>query len=100
MTAIQFGKFLIVLGLLLFASGSRAQNNPEQKPHYIGKASMSADGTITLDLFMTGDGKPLDGHFTYKTDDRDYQTIIRHVGGIKPGETKPVPPFPDKRDGG
>jgi hypothetical protein len=61
---------------------------------------MSADGTITLNLFMTGDGKPLDAQFTYKTDDPNYQMIRRHVGGIKSGEIKPVPPFPDQRKGG
>jgi hypothetical protein len=84
-----------VVGMLVSASASLGQSNPQQKPQYIGEALMAADGTISVDLFMTGDGQPLHGHFIYKTTDRDYQMIIRHLGGIKPGETKPVPPFPN-----
>jgi hypothetical protein len=83
------------VGMLVSANASLGQSNSQQKPQYIGEALMAADGTISVDLFMTGDGTPLHGHFIYKTTDRDYEMIIRHLGGIKPGETKPVPPFPN-----
>ena len=28
--------------------------------------------------------------------DNNYQQIIDHVGGLKPGETKSIPPWPDQ----
>jgi hypothetical protein len=100
MMAVRLGKFIVAIGLLLVCTGSWGQSNSDQRPQYIGKASMSADGTIALSLFMTGDGKHADAQFTYKTNDPNYQMIIRHVGGIKPGEIKPVPPFPDQKKAG
>jgi len=27
---------------------------------------------------------------------QDYDEILKHLGGLKPGESKPVPPFPEK----
>jgi hypothetical protein len=63
---------------------------------YIGSATMSADGTITLHLDRTSDGHFLNGTFTYKVDDPDYQKTLAHIGGLKPGETKPVKPWPDQ----
>ena len=33
---------------------------------------------------------------TYKPDDPKYPEIVKHLGGIKPGETKPVPAFPEE----
>jgi hypothetical protein len=63
---------------------------------YIGTATMSDDGTIALKLVMTGDGTPADALLTYKTDSPDYQEILHHLGGMKPDETKPVTPGPDR----
>jgi hypothetical protein len=61
---------------------------------YIGSATMAADGTITLHLTRTADGKFAEGVLTYKIGDPDYQDVLAHLGGMKPGETKPVPPWP------
>jgi hypothetical protein len=63
---------------------------------YIGSATMSSDGTITLHLNRTSDGQFLDATFTYKVGDPDYQKTLAHIGGLKPGETKPVRPWPEK----
>ena len=61
----------------------------------IGQAVMSADGTITMDLRAEGPGGAVgDARFVYPPDHKDYQMILKHLGGMKPGETKPVPPFP------
>lgn len=35
-----------------------------------------------------------DALLTYPPDHKDYAMILKHLGGIKPGESKPVPPFP------
>jgi hypothetical protein len=34
---------------------------------------------------------------TYPPSHPQYREILEHVGGLKPGETKPCPPFPDQR---
>jgi hypothetical protein len=36
-----------------------------------------------------------DGFLTYPPSDPQYAEILRHLGGLKPGETKSVPPWPD-----
>ncbi len=63
----------------------------------IGTATLQADGTLELALRAVAP----DGTFgeallrVPPTDDR-YEGMIEHLGGIKPGESKPVPPFPDE----
>jgi hypothetical protein len=65
-------------------------------PAYIGSATMSADGTITLHLNRTADGQFLDGTLTYRVGDPDYRETLDHIGQLKPGETRPVRPWPEK----
>ena len=57
---------------------------------------MPPDGTIHLRLRapLPGGGSG-EGEFDYKPGDPDYQQILAHLGGLKPGETKPVRPWPD-----
>jgi hypothetical protein len=65
-----------------------------ENPSSIGVATMSADGTITLQLRAEGAGGTMgDAVFVYRPGDRMYEEIKRHIGNIKPGETKPVPPW-------
>lgn len=64
---------------------------------YTGTATMKEDGTIRL-VYKT-EGKAGLGAsvvIEYKPQDEDYQKILDHVGGLKVGETKGVPPWPDK----
>ena len=56
----------------------------------IGTAVMGLDGTITLNL-RSPDGA--EGLLVYKKNDPQYARIYSHLGGIKPGEHKPVPAF-------
>lgn len=60
----------------------------------IGTASMSPAGAVTLQLRADSDGALGDALLEYLPDDPDYDAIIRHLDGIRPGEQKPVPPFP------
>ena len=63
----------------------------------IGAASMASDGTVYLQLRAEGsNGEVGDAMFTYKPGEPRYQQIIEHVGGLKPGESKPMPPWPKK----
>lgn len=59
----------------------------------IGIASMSEDGTIHLQLRAETDGILGDCFLSYAPDHDEYQEIFDHLGGLKPGEYKPVPPW-------
>ena len=58
---------------------------------------MTADYTVTLKLrAVSDDGAIGEASFTYSPMDEDYESIVSHIGGINPGESKPVPPWPQK----
>jgi hypothetical protein len=61
-------------------------------PGSIGTALMGADGTITLNI-RSGPGAPLAGVLASRPGDVNYARILSHVGGMTPGEKKPVPPW-------
>lgn len=62
----------------------------------IGKAWMERDGTIVLQLRAEGPGGAVgDALLRYPANHREYDRVMRHLGGLKPGETKPVPPWPE-----
>lgn len=81
--------------------GDEARRQNKAKPEFpepkgpIGTATMNADGTIDLRLRTQG---PVEGEATirYNPDDKQYQEIQRHLGGIKRGETKDVQPWSDQ----
>lgn len=56
---------------------------------------MLEDGTLVLTLRAETDGIVGDGQVRYAPDDPHYEEVLRHLGGMKPGEKKPVPPFPE-----
>ncbi|MCU0700075.1 MAG: hypothetical protein MUC96_26505 [Myxococcaceae bacterium] len=61
----------------------------------IGSATMQADGTLELMLRAEGPGGMVgDALVRYPPTHPEYQTVLAHLGGLKPGESKPVPPFP------
>ena len=62
----------------------------------IGFAQMLENGTITLTLVARAEGIIGDAQFIYDPEHKDYQMVLEHIGGIKPGEIKNVPPWPDK----
>ena len=59
---------------------------------YVGTAKMERDGTIILDLRAQGGGMAL---LRYAPDHEQYHEILNHIGGLKPGEEKPVRPWRD-----
>ncbi len=62
----------------------------------IGTATMESDGTIVLRLRAEdGNGMVGQGRITYPPTHKSYQDVLRHLGGLKKGEEKPVPPWPD-----
>ena len=81
-----------ILGFLLLlalpASAATLQQDC-RGPGSIGTALMSADGTITLTISTPGQ----QGAAAYHPGDPQYTRILSHVGGLRPGQKKPVPPF-------
>ena len=64
----------------------------------IGVATMETDGTIVLRLRATAPGGVRgEGYFRYPPGDKDYESVLEHLGGLRPGESKPVPPWPDPK---
>jgi hypothetical protein len=53
----------------------------------IGFARLSTDG-LTLSVTMTPQGA-----FAWKKGDPNFTRMVSHLGGILPGERKPVPAF-------
>jgi hypothetical protein len=61
----------------------------------IGTATMEPDGTIVLMLRAEGSGAVGDALLKYPRGHKQYDEILQHLGGLRPGETKPVSPFPE-----
>jgi hypothetical protein len=59
----------------------------------VGRAQMSGDGTITLRLHTLWPQAFAESERIYAPGDPQYASVRRHLGGIAPGETKPVPPL-------
>lgn len=62
----------------------------------IGSATMKDDGTIVLQLRAEGHGAIGDALLFYPPNHPRYNYILKHIGPIKPGENKPVPPWPSE----
>ena len=66
----------------------------------IGQATMLDDRTIVL-LLRAEDpdtGTVGDARLEYPPTHPDYDGILTHLGGIEPGQAKPVPPWPSDGD--
>jgi hypothetical protein len=74
-------------------AADRNQPIPCEDIDSVGRAKMSADGTITLQLRSLWPDPIAESELVYPPDDPQYEEIKHHLGGIKPGESKPVPPF-------
>ena len=83
------------LSLLLAAGCSTSQ--PPSMPEFIGQAMLAADGTLTLDLeSVECDGSRAMGRVVYAPGHPQHAEILAHIGEIRPGETKPVRPWPSE----
>jgi hypothetical protein len=81
----------LLIGLDLAATKAAELDCKDVKS--IGSATMVQDGTLTLRLRSLPPGPIAEGVFTYAPDDPAYRSTIDHLGGIGPGQTKPVPPW-------
>jgi hypothetical protein len=86
---------LVLPGLLLGALAACAGSQPRPMPEYIGQAQMAADGTLTLNLeSVECDGSRAMGQVVVPPTDPRYRDYLAHIGEIRPGETRPVRPWP------
>jgi hypothetical protein len=62
----------------------------------IGVATMLSDGTIRMLLSIRDRDRGIvgDAVVEYKLGEPDYDVVLKHLGELKPGEWKPVLPFP------
>jgi hypothetical protein len=90
---------VLVFIMLCVAGASSAQEirSTDARPSmlYFGTAAMLDDGTLALHLRLTSDGKPVNDILTYRVNDRAYDNVLRHLGGLRPGETKQFRPWKD-----
>jgi hypothetical protein len=84
---------LLVLGMIGGAGPASAKDCG-----FFGVATMQPDGTIRMRFRA-----PLpdcagfaEGVTEYKLDSPYYQEVLRHIGGLRSGESKDVPPWPDE----
>ncbi len=85
---------LFACGIAQTACAARSQ--PNLAP--IGVATMETDGTIVLQLRATAPGVRGESRLTYPRTHEDYDAILTHLGGLRPGESKPVLPWPSKKN--
>ena len=68
----------------------------DQQQQSVGNVTMQADGTLVFVLRAeTEDGAVGHSSFTSGPEDPSYKSYLEHIGGIEPGQTKLVPPWPD-----
>jgi hypothetical protein len=90
------GRMVLALLFSLAAAAAGAQpatTVPCEQVASIGVATMTEDGTIALRLRSLPPGPIAEGTMSYRPGDPQYEEIKKHIGGIKPGETKPVRPW-------
>jgi hypothetical protein len=92
--------FVVVLALFATnlagtagAADRSSQPIPCEDIDSVGRAQMSADGTITVQLRSLWPDPIAESQLVFPPDDPQYDEIKHHIGGISPGESKPVPPW-------
>jgi hypothetical protein len=79
------------------AVSPRIRARKDESP--IGVAEMKADRTIVLRLRAElPDGAVGEGYFVHPPSDPEYQKILDHIGPLSPGQSVPVPPWPEEKD--
>ena len=88
---------IVAVTALSLPGAAAAQSAPHVIPcsaiASIGTAEMANDGTITLHLRSLWPDPIAEGELVYAPDDPQYDEIKQHLGGIAPGDKKPVPPL-------
>ncbi len=66
------------------------------EPQDVGVAQMQSDGTLHLHLrTVAKDGTIGEAMMIVPPKDPKYAGMVAHLSGIKPGQAKAIPPFPE-----
>jgi hypothetical protein len=90
--------FSIIIALVTI-SGCPKHEEEMKDQQSIGVAEMTSDGVIKVFLRAEEPDNPNtvgDAYFEYPPGHPRYDAIRKHLGGINPGETKQIPPWPQK----
>ena len=90
-------KFLLIVAMLTGCGTAMKAPEAEHEITYLGIAEMRPDGTMVLTMYVDGEGRDAFQVIEYKPTDKNYDLVRKHVGGLMPGEQKPVHPWPDKK---
>jgi hypothetical protein len=90
----NIGLMTAAISILPAAVHGQPMDKPIADPQSIGQATMQADGTIYLWLRAESGEAVGDATIVIKRGDKRYQDTLHHLGGLKRGESKPVPPWP------
>ncbi len=85
---------LLLVAWILTLIGLSTTESAFGSPASIGVATMERGGTIILQL-QANDGIHGHARLVYPPTHPEYADILKHLDGLKPGESKPVPPWPD-----
>ncbi|MBE9127039.1 MULTISPECIES: hypothetical protein [unclassified Coleofasciculus] len=98
MTAIGISKiFKGVREQTVKKENTKSVEQTENTQQPIGQATMQEDGSIILQLWAeTEDGASGQTFLTYSPTDKEYASILEHIGCLEVGETKLVFPWPDE----
>ena len=73
---------------------------PRPQAANVGSAYMQPDGTLEMSLRTeTQDGTIGEAFLVIPQGRSALRDMVKHLGGIKPGEGKPIPPFPAPEPG-
>src|SRR5882672_8324187 len=81
--------------ILLASSGAAFAADDPAAEKSVGVATMLANGTILVGVRGPEPERGARAVLMVEPGDTNYQMIIDHLGGLKPGETKSIPPWPD-----
>ena len=95
---VPVGALLLAFSGAVLAAENPSPDDAKENPataKSIGMARMLTDGTIMIGVGGSESSDHAQAVLTLKPGDTQYQPVLDHVGGLKPGETKPIPPWPD-----
>jgi hypothetical protein len=96
MSGRNFGLVVLVAASLVFSAFAAEKKDPPvpcASVASIGVAHMSRDGVITLRIRSLPSDRIAEGELRYAPGSPHYDEIMQHLGGIAPGESKPVRPW-------
>ncbi len=74
-------------------SSEHSEGTPAEGSDAIGEATMSADGTLVLDLRAQSGSTTGDARLVYPPSHPQYQKILEHLSPIATGQRKLVSPW-------